>query len=556
MLIDITTLKCNHPDFEDWKNRVLSSYMKKNNPLDLSERDIHHIIDYLESSYAPKRIKKMSVEQAHRKAGDWTKALAKKGRDYDEELGEDIEEVLECVEFMWVKLLSERAYQREGKLMSHCFQGDTEVITSKGVKKIRDLVDSSPELLTKKEVGPGYFTQAPIKSYGTRALHKLTLKSGKETKEILTTDMHRWFAYDKGNNKATNRLREHVTTSLEPGMKIPKVFPKRLKTSNTLVSNFGVAHGVTYGDGSINSGNRARVSLYGEKGALERYFNQMPSKETSRSIGGVTVNNLPSYFKRLPSLKENTSTLLGFFCGWFAADGMMDKNGCGSISTSKKEDVQWLKTFCITRGIEISRIIEDTRPTNYAENRVLYKVFFKKGEIPKDWLLNPKHADMYQDRQTESRFWEVVSVEDTCTLEEVFCAEVPETGNFVLEGNILTGNCVGSYHGRDCEILSLRTNKNEPKVTIEVRNTECVQIQGKGNSNVTAKYHKEIMELFNHKGIELSENFLLEMGLVECDDEVWAVLEEYEGWEETNIAGKRLLKLATTLNAKEKKKAC
>jgi len=37
--------------------------------------------------------------------------------------------------------------------------------------------------------------------------------------------------------------------------------------------------------------------------------------------------------------------------------------------------------------------------------------------------------------------WHVLSVEHTDRVEEVFCPVVPGYGNFVLEGNILTGNC-------------------------------------------------------------------------------------------------------------------
>jgi DNA primase len=43
----------------------------------------------------------------------------------------------------------------------------------------------------------------------------------------------------------------------------------------------------------------------------------------------------------------------------------------------------------------------------------------------------------------------VRSVEETTREEEVFCAEVPETHNFVLEDNILTGNCFGCQKSGD-----------------------------------------------------------------------------------------------------------
>ncbi len=41
------------------------------------------------------------------------------------------------------------------------------------------------------------------------------------------------------------------------------------------------------------------------------------------------------------------------------------------------------------------------------------------------------------------------SVEETDRVEEVFCAEVEEGHAFVLEDNLLTGNCLGCGEGGD-----------------------------------------------------------------------------------------------------------
>lgn len=83
--------------------------------------EIEHILDYLLSNAAPKRLRSMSYSEAKDGADKWTKALSKKGRHYVE--NEDDIEIIDCPldnGFTWVKLKSERAYQREGKLQSNC----------------------------------------------------------------------------------------------------------------------------------------------------------------------------------------------------------------------------------------------------------------------------------------------------------------------------------------------------------------------------------------------------------------------------------------------------
>lgn len=85
-----------------------------------TETTLEHIIDYLCSPAAPKRLRKMSYEQANRKAKEWSEANQKKGRnlvDTDKDIStiHDFEDGSKIV-----KLLTANALRREGYLMSHC----------------------------------------------------------------------------------------------------------------------------------------------------------------------------------------------------------------------------------------------------------------------------------------------------------------------------------------------------------------------------------------------------------------------------------------------------
>jgi DNA primase len=83
------------------------------------------------------------------------------------------------------------------------------------------------------------------------------------------------------------------------------------------------------------------------------------------------------------------------------------------------------------------------------------------GELHRIHLVNEDlDADFFLIRQHRERFvsarrafarqgWVVRSVEETDREEEVFCAEVEQGHAFVLEDNILTGNCFGCGEGGD-----------------------------------------------------------------------------------------------------------
>ena len=100
-------------------NTVVNAHVTKTGQEDQGE--IEHILDYLLSDKAPKRLRKMSYEQAKQSAEKWVKSLIKKGNNITE-TEEDVKRLkMEMPDgFYWVKLKSENAYKREGNLMSHC----------------------------------------------------------------------------------------------------------------------------------------------------------------------------------------------------------------------------------------------------------------------------------------------------------------------------------------------------------------------------------------------------------------------------------------------------
>ena len=117
----IINFQCNNiEEVKNWINTNLSNYLLKNVEV---QDDIEHILDYLCSDKAPKRLKKMAYKEAKSNSEKWLKTLIKKGKKIKEE-ADDIEIILEQNKgFKWVKLLTDNAYTREGTLMRHCVGG-------------------------------------------------------------------------------------------------------------------------------------------------------------------------------------------------------------------------------------------------------------------------------------------------------------------------------------------------------------------------------------------------------------------------------------------------
>jgi hypothetical protein len=89
----------------------------------IKESDLEHIVDWLYSSDAPKRLQRMSVIDAIRLTAKWMENNKRKGKD----LSDSKKDIKTFMKFKddskIVKLLTENAFKREGFLMSHCLGG-------------------------------------------------------------------------------------------------------------------------------------------------------------------------------------------------------------------------------------------------------------------------------------------------------------------------------------------------------------------------------------------------------------------------------------------------
>lgn len=120
-----------------WINHNLSNYLKKNPE---NYQEVEHIVDFLNSDEAPKRLRKMSYQEAKQGAERWVSKLIKQSEKVSE-TEEDVKVILNFENgFKLVQLLGENAFKREGNLMRHCvgsyYGGETKVYSLRDYKNM------------------------------------------------------------------------------------------------------------------------------------------------------------------------------------------------------------------------------------------------------------------------------------------------------------------------------------------------------------------------------------------------------------------------------------
>ena len=101
--------------------------------------------------------------------------------------------------------------------LSYCFSGDTRILTSKGVKRLDQIVGKPIKVLNKDRE----WEDAVVRYFGKREMKLLTLERKGEIKRIAVTGNHRWFVED-GNREI---IGISTTDELKEGMFIPYNLP-------------------------------------------------------------------------------------------------------------------------------------------------------------------------------------------------------------------------------------------------------------------------------------------------------------------------------------------
>jgi DNA primase len=286
------------------------------------------------------------------------------------------------------------------------------------------------------------------------------LTRNRQRKEIYATPEHRWFVRA---GKTLQKTREAQTRDLKPGDLLVSKFPgSRVKL--TTPSPFGIAHGITFGDGTLN-GTGSMAQLDPVKDAMLRKW--FPNSVMIRGSPQIQVHHLPRFFKSPPPLGESVPYLYRWLAGYFAADGHVSKDGTVMLNSARREHLEFVRSACSRLGIGTYGITRQDRQ-GFPDRKVspLYRIHFVNADLTEEFFLLDGHRMRYMSAEKgfARRGWAVQSVEPTDRVEEVFCAVVPEGHAFVLEDNILTGNCFGCHAGGDAFDFMMRiANQSFPE---------------------------------------------------------------------------------------------
>lgn len=331
-------------------------------------------------------------------------------------------------------------YVNDQKNFYHCLAGETRVLLADGVRPIAELAGGNHQVLTRG----GQWVDAHFQAYGQQRLYRIDLSRNGIRKSLYATDGHRWFV--------RGVVGDVLTSALRPGHRLESVFPGR--RADWSLDPDGVRHGIVFGDGSVAKGY-GHVHLHGAKDlVLARWFSELApverltdkGKPYLRLYGGKAF----AHMKELPSADRSDAYLLGFLAGYLAADGHVAKDGTVMLHSRDRAHLEWVRQACTRLGIGTYGVTSIWRQGLAKQKREIHRIHFVTSTLDASLLLltRANARFMAATKRFERLRWVVRDVQATGRFETVYCAEVPEHHAFVLEDNILTGNCFGcGAHG-------------------------------------------------------------------------------------------------------------
>lgn len=337
--------------------------------------------------------------------------------------------------------------QTEGEKagLFHCFAAGTMVVTAEGTREISSLVGESPTLLASGH-NPTW-VESPVSDFGEQEIWELVLSRNGVEQTIRTTAEHRWFV--------NNRKGEVLTKDLKVGhaLQSHSAYPYK-RYEDSYLNHHGVVRGFIYGDGTTAYRGSA-VNVNECKWDVLPYFSNVGEvTSTTQFIDDVEFVNLyrlangfpRSYKTEFPDLSESRSYLYGWLAGYFASDGCVSDEGNCTLSSAHVEDLEYVRDLCHVLGIRPQHIKTQIRRGLGTKETPLYQINLCGRDLDEQFFIRESHRKRWIEGWADpSKYvrmrWRVKSVRATGTTETVYCATVPEYGNFTLDGNILTGNC-------------------------------------------------------------------------------------------------------------------
>jgi ribonucleoside-triphosphate reductase len=311
----------------------------------------------------------------------------------------------------------------------NCLGENTRIITTKGIKTFKELNDGEKIAVI---THTGKIKNAIVKCYGKRPVYDLTFKRFKTIHHITATDNHRWLLKD-GTWTDNIKIGDYLAHA-------PNVYEKFDYDSLSLEDKKYWCYGFVMGDGTVRykyskkqreyiKADDSKLRLCGEKVKYQIRFDECGYVISTQNLGNndVYIGGI-DYNKSIPNINEISYTqLCAFIHGLYDADGghtNFSKNGSMmyTIQFTGNEICDFVDNVFQSAGLYISRRKEETgNVTNYGTRGYTIEYNF----VPNPHRFNYQLIDM-----------KYVGIEN------VWCLEVEDDNSFVLDGGIVTGNCL------------------------------------------------------------------------------------------------------------------
>lgn len=341
------------------------------------------------------------------------------------------------------------ALMRNNMCGYNCLTGETPVTTKEyGIVPIETVAGKSVHVID----GKGEWVLSPCRQYGESTdLYEVQL-GGKAGGVVRATGDHRWIL----------ETGETVTTrTLQPGARLASApLPEYGAPSAKDEHQAGFRHGFVYGDGtSTYSRNKAESNEKYHSGFLVRvcsyhdditpFFEGVPCSYPP-SFAGDPVYYLGSGaidLKALPDVHGDIfsdSYLRGFVDGLIASDGGL--SSAQIVVSGNIDTMRWLAANGPRLGVFPGKLQQMPDKTNYGKRSTpCYRVGLNRRTLPSEALTRAKDRARYSglpagkpDPRCKVNGVTRLTVESPVP---VYCFSVPTTQSFVLNGNLLTGNC-------------------------------------------------------------------------------------------------------------------
>ena len=310
----------------------------------------------------------------------------------------------------------------------NCLGEDTKFITTKGIKTFKELNDGEKiRVITHT----GEIKNATVKCYGFQPVFDLTFKRFKTIHHIKATNNHRWLLKD-GTWTDNIKVGDYLAHA-------PNIYENFDYESLSLEDKKYWCYGFVMGDGTVRYKYSKKKKEYvkASDSKLRLCGNKIKYKERFSECGfTISTQNFKNndvyicgidYVKTVPNVEEiSYRQLCAFIHGLYDADGghtNFSRNGMMyTIQFSNKDLCDFVDTMFQSAGLYISRRKDRTgNITNYGTRRYTIEYSF----VPNPHRFNYQLINM-----------------DYVGIEKVWCLEVEDNNSFVLDGGIVTGNCL------------------------------------------------------------------------------------------------------------------